>query len=63
MSVVIGRKLGVKIKTIILFYSRIVLKKISLDGRNIFRDLERISKHYIKYNADLILVLLLLSLL
>jgi len=53
MSNVSGRKLGCIQKAIVLFYSRIVLNKISLSERKLFRNVERISKTYIKINADL----------
>ena len=47
MSGVHGRKLGTVLKAVTLFYSRIILSKISLDCKLLFRKIERAFKTYI----------------
>ena len=53
MPEVYRRKLGTIFKSLVLFYSKIILKKISLVNRNTFRRLEKTTKSYIKVNADI----------
>ena len=58
MFTVDGRKLGNIKKALVLFYSKIVLNKISLVQRNIFRRIERKTKSYIKIKSDIIILII-----
>jgi len=40
-------------KAIILLFSRIILRKLDSGSKSIFRKVEKISKVYLKLNADL----------
>ena len=50
----IERKLGTITKALVLFYSRIILKKKFLVQRDKFKSIEKVTKSYLKSNADLI---------
>ena len=40
-------------KTVIVLFSKIIIKRLSRDQLNIFRKVEKITKSFIKVNADL----------